>query len=49
MFTQEELKNMKVLVLRSQIKGDEAVPVAELIKKLDSLITNEEVTATKPE
>lgn len=38
MFTQQELTNLKALVLLSRIEGKDSLAVALLLQKLDSLI-----------
>lgn len=44
MFTQEELKNIGILIQSAQIKGGEAIVVANLIVKIGNLINEKNTT-----
>jgi len=48
MFTQQELMNLKALVLRSPIEGEESLAVALLLQKIDSLLKEEETPKEEP-
>lgn len=41
MFSQEELKNILVLINRATLKGEEAIPTANLQFKIQSLLQPE--------
>ena len=43
LFTIEELKNIRALFFRVDLKGTEAVVVGELISKLNTMIPTEKV------
>ena len=42
MFSQEELKNLLTLLNRVDMKGNEALPMAMLMQKINGLITPEQ-------
>lgn len=48
-FTNEELKNLAVLLQRVDLKGNEALPVAMLQQKIAKLLTPEEPKDDKGE
>lgn len=43
MFTQEELKNLAVLISRVDLKGNEAIAVAQLQVKIQGLLKPEPI------
>ena len=49
MFTNEELKALSVLLLRVDLKGNEALTVAQLQIKINNLLKPETVEEPKPE
>ena len=49
MFTQEELKNILVLIGRATIKGDEAMPTAQLQLKIQGMMQPEQKIEEKKE
>lgn len=49
MFSNEELKNIATLLLRVDLKGNEALPVAQLQLKVNNLIKETETTTTPSE
>ena len=48
MLTQQELKNIALLLQRVSLTGNEALAVAQLQMKLNSLITAEETKTETP-
>lgn len=49
MFTNEELKNIATLLQRVDLKGSEALPIAQLQIKVGNLIKETETTTTSSE
>lgn len=47
-FTQEDLKNLLVLISKAQITGQDAMTVAVLQQKLTKLLTPDEKKETEP-